>query len=50
MVVNYVKEYSSYNTEVISTIDISNYKNSGYYIAFDILQEKATIYEVWMEW
>lgn len=51
MVVNYAWDYSGkYNTEVIYTIDISNYKNSDYYIKFDILQEKATIYEVWMEW
>lgn len=51
MIVNYVTNYSGqYNSEVIYTIDISANISIPYYIQFDIVNEKATIYEVWMEW
>lgn len=51
MVVNYVENYNGhYNEERTYSIDISNYKNSDYFIQFNMYLEKATIYEVWMEW
>lgn len=51
MVVNYVENYTGhYNEERIYSIDISNYKNSDYFAMLDILLEKATIYQVWLEW